>query len=91
VHGGGATAQVVALVEPQDPSADLPALARQLSAATREAAGVGIDECLFLPKGRLPKTPSGKVQRFRCRELAGDANGYRRVSVKRRAAARAGG
>jgi acyl-CoA synthetase (AMP-forming)/AMP-acid ligase II len=91
VHGSGATAQVVALVEPQDPSADLPALARQLSAATREAAGVGIDECLFLPKGRLPKTPSGKVQRFRCRELAGDANGYRRVSVKRRAAARAGG
>jgi acyl-coenzyme A synthetase/AMP-(fatty) acid ligase len=33
---------------------------------------VRIEECVFLPRGQLPKTPSGKIQRYRCREIAGD-------------------
>lgn len=33
------------------------------------SAGVRVDECIILPRGTLPKTPSGKIQRFRCREL----------------------
>ena len=34
-----------------------------------DKAGVALDRCLFLPKGALPKTPSGKIQRFQCRRL----------------------
>jgi acyl-CoA synthetase (AMP-forming)/AMP-acid ligase II len=34
------------------------------------AFGLTLEECLFLHKGRLPKTPSGKIQRYRCREIA---------------------
>jgi fatty-acyl-CoA synthase len=45
------------------------------AAAIREAAmstaGVRVDECIILPRGALPKTPSGKIQRFRCRDLLG--------------------
>jgi acyl-CoA synthetase (AMP-forming)/AMP-acid ligase II len=53
---------------------------------SREAVGVTLDECLFLARGSLPKTPSGKVQRFRCRELATDAppDTVRRVRTRRR-------
>ncbi len=36
--------------------------------AMRKGA-VPLDECLFLKKGTLPKTPSGKIQRYRCRQL----------------------
>jgi acyl-CoA synthetase (AMP-forming)/AMP-acid ligase II len=36
-----------------------------------ERAGLSIDEVVFLAPGAFPKTPSGKVQRFRCRELLG--------------------
>jgi fatty-acyl-CoA synthase len=32
-------------------------------------AGVRLDRCVFLPKGALPKTPTGKIQRHRCREM----------------------
>ncbi len=32
-------------------------------------AAVSLDACLFLKKGTLPKTPSGKIQRYRCRLL----------------------
>jgi fatty-acyl-CoA synthase len=32
-------------------------------------AAVSIDDCVFLAKGTLPKTPSGKIQRYRCREM----------------------
>jgi acyl-CoA synthetase (AMP-forming)/AMP-acid ligase II len=78
--------RLVALVEPRDPDGDLKRIARGLAAASREATGVALDECLFLARGSLPKTPSGKVQRFRCRELATDAppGTVRRVSVRGR-------
>lgn len=53
--------------------ADAPApqrLARQLTRRSREVAGVRLNECHFVPAGLLPKTPSGKLQRFQCRQLA---------------------
>jgi acyl-CoA synthetase (AMP-forming)/AMP-acid ligase II len=34
-----------------------------------ERVGLSVDEVVFLDPGAFPKTPSGKVQRFRCREL----------------------
>ncbi|MDT3397408.1 hypothetical protein RKE29_12240 [Streptomyces sp. B1866] len=30
---------------------------------------VALDACVFLPRGGLPRTPSGKIQRHRCRQL----------------------
>lgn len=47
-------------------------VARQVRAAAIRQVGVGIDSCLFVDAGRLPKTPSGKIQRFRCRALASE-------------------
>jgi acyl-CoA synthetase (AMP-forming)/AMP-acid ligase II len=43
-------------------------------------AGLPIDDVVFLDRGAFPKTPSGKIQRYRCRELlrgwrAGDPAG----------------
>ncbi|MGW3964186.1 AMP-binding protein [Amycolatopsis sp. NPDC005003] len=32
-------------------------------------AAVALDECVFLERGSLPKTPSGKIQRHRCAAL----------------------
>jgi acyl-coenzyme A synthetase/AMP-(fatty) acid ligase len=32
-------------------------------------AAVALDRCLFLTKGAMPKTPSGKIQRYRCRQM----------------------
>lgn len=44
-------------------------LAEQAAAIAMRKAAVPLDECLFLKKGTLPKTPSGKIQRYRCRQL----------------------
>jgi fatty-acyl-CoA synthase len=32
-------------------------------------AGIALDACVFLKRGTLPKTPSGKIQRYRARQL----------------------
>jgi acyl-CoA synthetase (AMP-forming)/AMP-acid ligase II len=60
---------LVMLLELKHEDIDYRQLASAASRAARAKAGVSIDECVFLPKGALPKTPSGKIQRFRCRHL----------------------
>jgi len=45
------------------------AVSDRLRQIAMERAGLSIDEVVFLDPGAFPKTPSGKVQRFRCREL----------------------
>jgi fatty-acyl-CoA synthase len=53
-------------------------LASRLGKVTREYCGLAIDEFIFLPIGTFPKTPSGKVQRYRCRHLVqGGGEGVR--------------
>lgn len=53
---------------------DARAVAREAARIARASSGLLLDECVFLPHGSLPKTPSGKIQRFRCRHLvASDA------------------
>ncbi|MBS1868365.1 MAG: AMP-binding protein [Actinobacteria bacterium] len=47
------------------------AVSDRLRAIALERAGLSVDEVVFLDPGAFPKTPSGKVQRFRCRELLG--------------------
>jgi fatty-acyl-CoA synthase len=67
---GDGAGRLVVLVEPRDGHPDFSVMAEQIASSARASAGVRIDECVFLSRGALPKTPSGKVQRFRCRELA---------------------
>jgi fatty-acyl-CoA synthase len=66
----GSTQRIVALIEHSAGASDRRALARELGALTVRRAGVSLDACLFLAAGALPKTSSGKLQRYRCRELA---------------------
>lgn len=47
-------------------------IARAAATVAMSKAGVALDECLFLARGSLPKTPSGKIQRYRCRQLLSD-------------------
>lgn len=81
VDNGGA-ARLVAVVEPRSHHPDLSVMAANITAAVRASAGIMVDECLFVDRGQLPKTPSGKVQRFRCRELASEGPGEGRVSIR---------
>lgn len=67
--GGEDRARLVILLELKDEGADCRSLAAEVSRAARAKAGILLDECIFLTKGALPKTPSGKIQRFRCRQL----------------------
>jgi acyl-CoA synthetase (AMP-forming)/AMP-acid ligase II len=61
--------KVVLLAELRRRDADYQRFAEHAARVAMARAGVGIDECIFLPRETLPKTPSGKIQRFRCRQL----------------------
>lgn len=74
---GSGSIAIVAEVE--DGLEDATTLARALRRSALELAGIPVRECLFVPKGRFPKTPSGKVQRFRCRALLGEEDAGVRV------------
>lgn len=71
--GENGFARLVMLLELRDEAADHRALAAAAARTATAKAGITLNECVFLDKGTLPKTPSGKIQRFRCRQLlAGD-------------------
>jgi acyl-CoA synthetase (AMP-forming)/AMP-acid ligase II len=62
--------RLVLVAEPApDGQRELRAVSRDLGRTCYQAAAVRIDECVFLHPGTLPKTPSGKIQRFRCRAI----------------------
>lgn len=65
---------LVALAEVGDGDSDFVALAADVAQVAVRTAGVRLDECLFLTKGTLPKTPSGKIQRYRAHTLVGEAD-----------------
>jgi acyl-CoA synthetase (AMP-forming)/AMP-acid ligase II len=62
--------RLVAIVELGQGHPPWRAVAEQVRDRARAATGVAVRECLFVPRGELPKTPSGKIQRFRCRDIA---------------------
>jgi fatty-acyl-CoA synthase len=66
--------RLVVVLEPSDSHHDLKVLAMELAAVAREMAGAAVRDFVFLPPGGFPRTPSGKLQRFRCRELAHEKN-----------------
>jgi fatty-acyl-CoA synthase len=67
---GASETRLVALVEPTTDHPDLRVIAARIAETARTAAGVLIRECVFVSRGSLPKTPSGKIQLHRGRELA---------------------
>jgi fatty-acyl-CoA synthase len=71
------------VAEPVDNDIDFAAAARSMRQLVASEGGIGIQECVFVSRGALPKSPSGKIQRFRCRKLvsAGDAQTLARVHV----------
>lgn len=62
--------RVVCLLETDVGFTETAELARSISEVTLARVGVRVRECIFLARGALPKTPSGKAQRYRCRALA---------------------
>jgi fatty-acyl-CoA synthase len=70
----GGEPHIVLVAEPAAGVADLGALADQVAHSAFKSGGIHIAECVFVQPGQLPKTPSGKIQRFRCRSLL-DAEG----------------
>jgi acyl-coenzyme A synthetase/AMP-(fatty) acid ligase len=50
-------------------SANEPELRDQIQAKVRQHVGLSVGKIVFLPKGRLPLTTSGKVMRNKCAEL----------------------
>lgn len=80
---GGSRAIVVAETDAE--KVDIAALATRLHRAAAEQAGLSIHRFVFLPRGAFPKTPSGKVQRYRCRELAADPTVGVRINIGARA------
>jgi acyl-CoA synthetase (AMP-forming)/AMP-acid ligase II len=80
---GGSRAIIVAETDPE--KVDIPALATRLHRAAAEHAGLSIHQFVFLPRGAFPKTPSGKVQRHRCRALVADPAVGVRLNIGSRA------
>lgn len=80
--GGGA--RLTLCLEPQETVTDFGALARRAARVAMAKAAVPLDECVFLPRDSLPKTPSGKIQRHRTRQLldASDLAPLARVSLE---------
>jgi fatty-acyl-CoA synthase len=69
----GSTGQrLVVLLEPDDEAGRPEVVARRVGRRALEDGAVGIDECVLVRRGSLPKTPSGKLQRYRCRQIAQD-------------------
>ena len=80
---GRRTPHLAMLVELRDGHTGFEAIASAASRTATAKAGVSLSECVFLEKGALPKTPTGKIQRFRCRELllSGQLPALRRISI----------
>jgi len=81
----GATRRVTLVAEVSGVGLEAEALAARLYRRTAETCGLSIKEFVFLGRGQFPKTPSGKAQRYRCREIAGNPEIGTRVSLNGRA------
>jgi fatty-acyl-CoA synthase len=88
IVGGERSGGLVALAEVRGEGLDFGELATGMARVASRTAGVTLAECLFLPRGTLPKTPSGKVQRYRAHTLArdGDFEPLARVPLASRSA-----
>jgi fatty-acyl-CoA synthase len=67
---GTALTLLVELRKTEDPN--YRGLADEAASLAMAKAAVPLDECVFLERDSLPKTPSGKIQRHRCRQMLSD-------------------
>lgn len=65
----GGAGRLALCVELKGEGSDYDSLAAEAAALAMAKAAVPLDSCMFLPRGSLPKTPSGKIQRHRCRQM----------------------
>jgi fatty-acyl-CoA synthase len=75
--------RIAAVVEASSDDSDRRAIARAIQRIAREASGLTVDEVVFMPRGMFPKTPSGKTQRYRCRDAVREAGDSDRVMFRR--------
>ncbi|MGW4847898.1 AMP-binding protein [Nocardia brasiliensis] len=68
------------LVESGGARTDYGEVARRAAAAAMATGALELDECVFLRRNALPRTPSGKIQRHRCRERLA-AGAFARVAT----------
>ncbi|HSR70509.1 MAG TPA: amino acid adenylation domain-containing protein [Acidobacteriota bacterium] len=71
-EGEGSREQLVVMIEigkPMEDGQKLQALCDKAASAVALQFGIGIGQLVLLPKSSIPKTSSGKVQRFLCRRL----------------------
>ncbi|MGB2711363.1 MAG: AMP-binding protein [Conexibacter sp.] len=66
---GRRTPHLTMLLELRDGHASFEDVAAAAARTATAKAGITLSECVFLEKDALPKTSTGKIQRFRCREL----------------------
>jgi acyl-CoA synthetase (AMP-forming)/AMP-acid ligase II len=62
--------QQIVLVAEATPGTEPPDVLRVARAIAARRHGLRIDDVVVLGRGEFPKTPSGKAQRYRCREIA---------------------
>jgi acyl-CoA synthetase (AMP-forming)/AMP-acid ligase II len=67
--GGGQCLTLLVEVRDGDGNGDARRLAEAAAEIAMAKAAVVLDRCVFVEGGTLPKTPSGKIQRYRCRQL----------------------
>jgi acyl-CoA synthetase (AMP-forming)/AMP-acid ligase II len=68
--GAGGERLLVLVAERSHAEGPSSAVASRLSQRVGGLLGRGLDQCVFVPRGTFPKTPTGKVQRHRCRAIA---------------------
>lgn len=72
--------RLVLLLEAKRRTDDFHGIADRAATVAMEKAGIAVSECVFLERGALPRTPSGKIQRFRCRAMLSGEEQLRAVS-----------
>lgn len=69
VSGGGGRTRVGVVAELQSGAFEPQRVAEGLRRLAMTRLGLPVDDVVFLEPGAFPKTPSGKIQRYRCREI----------------------
>jgi fatty-acyl-CoA synthase len=68
------SSRLVMVLELNGKATEPAALAREAARISMRKAGITLSECVVVARGAIPKTPSGKVQRFRTRQLLSSAS-----------------
>ncbi|MGW4365606.1 AMP-binding protein [Nocardia takedensis] len=68
-HRAGTAQRLTLFIEVSGKETDYHDVASAAAVAAMSKAAVALDECVFLGRDSLPKTPTGKIQRHRCRNM----------------------